>query len=626
MRTRRTKNQIEKDRYNKDVDAYNFYVVNLDTKRAETGFQFREDAVDLLNDYDDKKKYKVVSKRALKTMGIENPNESFKYIKGGNIKNEIAFKIQNDYIGYLDLGFYNIPLSEDYVAYNSFFTLSDATKELFDYLKSDDGIALCKYNPKSNFSILKLYPSGKKDYRGDNEIIDKTVFKISAKEVDNLRSIRRLEFGGDFQSGVYAGGGYFDGSIPEVSTYMTNYAKGGSLEAHGIEVGDTFVKTISGGIQKVKDKNGKIVYINLSTGERDAQPPLPFAMGGYTDFSKSKPEVLNENKMLEYDVEVPEIDIEKIRTIDLNIDNNKILSLDDSIRVLKQIYDKGSINAYEEVKILFLDNSNKVIGIYNHSKGGITGTVIDVEMVCALALKCLAKGVIMSHNHPSGSLRFSDADIKVSKELKNALNLFRIALLDSIVITENGFTSMTNEGIFANGGSLSRFDNGGDLGMSISTKFKNYVSNHTISESFLYNNRMLSSREITPQQYELNRDYILARRSERGFAEGGGVGIEEEIDLTDDNRLRVKDLTYEYKKPTSKELAEKYNSGAYEFMEQDKMMSGGAIERKYNSMSKDAKEELMREKIGVGRTPFSEYEKYSQLSSHHKYLVDKNLG
>jgi len=119
------------------------------------------------------------------------------------------------------------------------------------------------------------------------------------------------------------------------------------------------------------------------------------------------------------------------------------------------------------------------------------------------------------------------------------------------------------------------YDNGGDLGMSISTKFKNYVSNHTISESFLYNNRMLSSREITPQQYELNRDYVLARRSERGFAEGGGVGIEEEIDLTDDNRLRVKELTYEYKKPTSKELAEKHNSGAYEFMEQDKMMFGG---------------------------------------------------
>lgn len=59
-----------------------------------------------------------------------------------------------------------------------------------------------------------------------------------------------------------------------------NYAKGGSLKAHGIEIGDTFIKTISGNIQKVKDKKGKIVYVDLSTGERDAQPPLPFENGG----------------------------------------------------------------------------------------------------------------------------------------------------------------------------------------------------------------------------------------------------------------------------------------------------------------------------------------------------------
>lgn len=86
MRTRRTKEQIRKDIYNKDVDAYNFYVVNLDTMKAETGFEFKEDAVDVLNDYDDKKKYKVVSKKSLKSLGIENPNESFKYAGGGNVK------------------------------------------------------------------------------------------------------------------------------------------------------------------------------------------------------------------------------------------------------------------------------------------------------------------------------------------------------------------------------------------------------------------------------------------------------------------------------------------------------------------------------------------------------------
>ncbi len=51
----------------------------------------------------------------------------------------------------------------------------------------------------------------------------------------------------------------------------------------------------------------------------------------------------------------------------------------------------------------------------------------------------------------------------------------------------------------------------------VSADFKNYVLNHSSSESFLYNNRMLSSRCITAEQYELNRDYVLARRSERGF-------------------------------------------------------------------------------------------------------------
>lgn len=92
MRTRRTKEQIRKDIYNKDVDAYNFYVVNLDTMKAETGFEFKEDAVDVLNDYDDKKKYKVVSKKALKSLGVENPNESFKYEAGGDFQSGVYAK------------------------------------------------------------------------------------------------------------------------------------------------------------------------------------------------------------------------------------------------------------------------------------------------------------------------------------------------------------------------------------------------------------------------------------------------------------------------------------------------------------------------------------------------------
>ena len=97
----------------------------------------------------------------------------------------------------------------------------------------------------------------------------------------NYKTKKKLEFGGDFQAGVYENGGYFDGAIPKTSTYMTNFAMGGSLQAHGIKEGDTFLTTISGVIQKVKDKNGKIVYINLANGERDTQPPLPFDDGGF---------------------------------------------------------------------------------------------------------------------------------------------------------------------------------------------------------------------------------------------------------------------------------------------------------------------------------------------------------
>ena len=76
----------------------------------------------------------------------------------------------------------------------------------------------------------------------------------------NYKTKKKFEFGGDFQSGVYA--------------------MGGSLQAHGIKVGDTFIKTMSGAIQKVKDKSGNIVYVNLATGERSSQPLMPFNNGG----------------------------------------------------------------------------------------------------------------------------------------------------------------------------------------------------------------------------------------------------------------------------------------------------------------------------------------------------------
>lgn len=238
MRTRRTKEQIRKDIYNKDVDAYNFYVVNLDTMRAETGFQFKEDAVDLLNDYDDKKKYKVVSKRALKTMGVENPNESFKYEAGGNFQAGV-------YAGGGEVRRFNRHEQMD----------SETREELLDVISDPD---LSGYLTNCLYGLFDGYDYSQTEYfKKDMSKLKSKDSKLYNRVVDIYKKIDKYKF-----------------------EKYDEYAKGGSLEAHGIQQGDTFVKTVSGSIQKVKDKNGKIFYINLSTGERDAQPPLPFENGG----------------------------------------------------------------------------------------------------------------------------------------------------------------------------------------------------------------------------------------------------------------------------------------------------------------------------------------------------------
>ena len=132
-------------------------------------------------------------------------------------------------------------------------------------------------------SFAKKMIQQQKNYRPDSEYLWVTMSKFTKiEERGNVRypyyeiarfgeedlETSKYEFGGDFQSGVYA--------------------KGGSLESHGIKEGDTFLKTISGAIQKVKDKNGNIFYINLSTGERDTQPPLPFDDGGEVKYFLNK--------------------------------------------------------------------------------------------------------------------------------------------------------------------------------------------------------------------------------------------------------------------------------------------------------------------------------------------------
>ena len=103
---------------------------------------------------------------------------------------------------------------------------------------------------------------------------------------------------------------------------------------------------------------------------------------------------------------------------------------------------------HEEFWILYLNNSNKVIYKTQLSKGGITGTVVDVRLVFKMALEQNATSIILTHNHPSGKLQASDSDIEVTKKLKLAGQQLDIAILDHIIITETGFYSFKDQGIF----------------------------------------------------------------------------------------------------------------------------------------------------------------------------------
>lgn len=124
----------------------------------------------------------------------------------------------------------------------------------------------------------------------------------------------------------------------------------------------------------------------------------------------------------------------------------KIKSGDDAFDVLLASWDLDTIELQEEFKILLLNRANEVLGIYPLSKGGITGTVVDQRLIFAVALKCNATGIIICHNHPSGKLLPSEADITLTKSIGKCANLLEINLLDHLIITKNGFYSFSNQG------------------------------------------------------------------------------------------------------------------------------------------------------------------------------------
>lgn len=98
-------------------------------------------------------------------------------------------------------------------------------------------------------------------------------------------------------------------------------------------------------------------------------------------------------------------------------------------------WDQETVEHIEEMKMLLLDRSNKALGIVTISKGGTTGTIIDVKLIMQYALKANAHRIILAHNHPSGNLNPSEADSKVTELIRKACKILDMKLLDHLIIS-----------------------------------------------------------------------------------------------------------------------------------------------------------------------------------------------
>jgi DNA repair protein RadC len=125
----------------------------------------------------------------------------------------------------------------------------------------------------------------------------------------------------------------------------------------------------------------------------------------------------------------------------------KISSSRDAYDVLNKNWDEGKIDFVEQFKILLLNRANKVIGIYEVSTGTTTHTVADPRLIFVAAIKSNACNIILSHNHPSGNLMPSQADIQLTKKLKSAGDFLDIAVLDHIILTSESYYSFADEGL-----------------------------------------------------------------------------------------------------------------------------------------------------------------------------------
>lgn len=102
---------------------------------------------------------------------------------------------------------------------------------------------------------------------------------------------------------------------------------------------------------------------------------------------------------------------------------------------------------HEEFWVMYLNRANKVLAKEKLSQGGVAGTVADIKIIFKRAIELLASSIILAHNHPSGNLKASQADLQLTKKMKEAGQLMEVNVLDHLIIgADGGYLSLADEG------------------------------------------------------------------------------------------------------------------------------------------------------------------------------------
>lgn len=124
----------------------------------------------------------------------------------------------------------------------------------------------------------------------------------------------------------------------------------------------------------------------------------------------------------------------------------KISSATSAYSFVKTLYTATDVGYIEYAYALFVNRANVTIGWQKLSQGGTCGTIVDPKVLFVAALKCGAAGIILSHNHPSGNLKPSTEDLRLTKNLKEIGHLLQITVLDHLILTTEGFYSFADNG------------------------------------------------------------------------------------------------------------------------------------------------------------------------------------